>query len=35
MDYSAMTIEDSISKRDQENQAVIIENGVVTGLTAD
>lgn len=35
MDYSALTLEDCIRKWDQENQAVIIENGAVTGFTAD
>lgn len=35
MDYSALTLEDCIQKQEQENQAVIIENGAVTGFTAD
>lgn len=35
MDYSTLTLEDCIRKQEQENQAVIIENGAVAGFTAD
>lgn len=35
MDYSKLTLEDCIWKQEQENQAVIIENGAVAGFIAE
>lgn len=35
MDYSTLTIEDCIRKKEQDGMATIIEDGVITGFVEE